>query len=103
MAKSRIIRTYQLKVGDRFSEIPAAWYGPGVVTVSCGTRSLLPLSAFYSNTYPLSRDRKHRVDGTWCIKFSNDKVVNPLGVFYCNPEVKVRLLNRPRKRKLVKA
>jgi len=97
--KSRIIRAYQLKIGDRFSEIPAAWYGPGVVTVSYGQRTLLPNESYF-NGYPLSRDGKKRVAGTWCIKFDNRNVVNPPGVFYCSPEVKVRLLARSKSRKL---
>ncbi len=89
--------TYQLKPGDRFSEIPAAWHGPGVVTESRGTRTLFS-NEFWTNHLPLSKDRRHRVDGTWRIEFNNDKVVNPPGVFYCNPEVRVRLLNRPSRR-----
>ena|ERR1035437_5336606 len=92
--KTRIIRVYQLKPGDRFSDIPAAWYGPGVVTESYGERTLFSSKWVWAHGYPLSRDGKHRVSGTWCIKFDNDKVVNPPGVFYCNPETKIRLLGR---------
>ena len=82
----RIIKVHQLKPGDRFSEIPAAWYGPGVVTESYGDRIDMGKDWTFSP----------RIHGTWCIKFDNDKVVNPPGVFYCNPDVKVRLLKRGR-------
>jgi len=88
----RIVRAYQLKKGDRFSYIPAAWFGPGVVTESYGDRVLLPNEAFFSGV--VSADGKHRVSGTWTIKFDNKKVVNPPGVEYCNPETKFRLLSR---------
>jgi hypothetical protein len=91
-SKSRIVRIHELKAGDRFTFIPAAWYGPGVVKESYGTRSLLGKVAVF-NDFPLSRDRKNYVSGVWCIKFDNDKVVNPPGVDYSHPETRVRLLN----------
>ncbi len=90
---TRIVRAYELKPGDRFSYIPAEWFGPGTVTESYGGRVLLPRDAFYSGSYPLSKDGRHRVDGTWTIKF-DAPVVNPPGVEYCNPETKFRLLSR---------
>lgn len=95
-SKSRVVRIHQLKPGDKFSFIPAAWHGPGVVTESYGDRVLMPTDIYYQNSYPLSRDGKHRVAGTWTIKFDNEKVVNPPGVTYDNPERKVRLLGRKR-------
>lgn len=91
MRKSRVIRVHELKAGNRFTFIPAAWHGPGVVTESYGTRNLLGNLAIFRD-YPLSRDRKNRVEGTWCIKFDNNKVVNPPGVEYLHPETPVRLL-----------
>jgi hypothetical protein len=91
MRKPRVIRIHELKVGDRFTFIPAAWHGPGVVTQSYGTRNLLGNSDIFRD-YPLSRDRRNRVDGIWTIKFDNDKVVNPPGVEYSHPETRVRLL-----------
>jgi len=95
-SKPRVVRIHTLKPGDRFSFIPAAWHGPGVVTESYGTRVLLPLGIYYQDSYPLSRDGKHRVSGTWTIKFDNGKVVNPPGVTYDHPERKVRLLGGKR-------
>jgi hypothetical protein len=71
----RIIKVHQLKLGDRFSQIPAAWYGPGVVIASYG----------------------HRFVGIWCIKFDNNKITNPPGVIYCLQDEKVRLLKKCRK------
>ena len=99
--KPRIIRVHQLKVGDRFTQIPAAWYGPGVVRESYGQRTLLP-DEHYFNNFPLSRNGKKRVSGIWTVKFDNSNVVNPPGVIYVNPEEKVRLLARPNKGKLKK-
>lgn len=87
----KTIRAYQLKVGDRFTYIPAQWFGVGVVTESYGTRILLPNEPIFDGE--VSRNRKHRVSGTWTIKFANDKVVNPPGIEYCNPETKFRLLD----------
>lgn len=87
----RTIPVWKLKVGDRFSEIPAAWHGPGVVTESSGTRTLLQ-DASYNQELPLCG--KKRVAGCWTIKFNNNKVVNPPGVLYLHPETKVRLLSR---------
>jgi hypothetical protein len=58
----------KLRRGMRFSEIPAAWHGPGVVTESYASGDI------------------------WCIKFDNEKVVNPPGVLYISPETKVRIL-----------
>jgi hypothetical protein len=87
--KPRVIRIHQLKPGDRFSFIPAAWHGPGVVRESYGTRTLLPDAEW---TRHMPKSGKKRVDGTWCIKFDNKKVVNPPGVSYDHPETRVRLL-----------
>lgn len=64
----------KLKPGDRFSEIPAAWHGPGLVTES----------------YP-SGD-------IWCIKFQNNKIINPPGVIYAKRESSIRLLKSLKKR-----
>ncbi len=60
----------KLKPGDRFSFLPAAWYGPGIVTESYASGDL------------------------WTLKFDNSKVVNPPGVWYGEPTTKVRLLRR---------
>lgn len=89
---SRIVRAYELKPGDRFTYIPAAWFGPGTVTQSYGERSLLP-DADWLRHYPLAKDGKHRVHGTWTLKF-DAPVVNPPGVEYCCPETKFLLLKR---------
>ncbi len=92
-SKPRVVRIHQLKPGDRFSFIPAAWHGPGVVTQSYGTRTLL-MDAPWTRHMPKA-DRK-RVDGIWTIKFDNGKVVNPPGVSYDHPETRVMLLGRKR-------
>jgi len=77
---ARVIKAHQLKPGDRFSFIPVAWYGPGVVTVSYGNRNYKP----------------DQLGAIWTLKFDNSKVVNPPGVWYGNPDTKVRLLRRKR-------
>ena len=87
----RIVRVYQLKPGDRFSFIPAAWHGPGVVRESYGERILLADALWNCH---LPKSGKRRVSGTWCVKFDNDKVVNPPGLSYDHPETKVWLLAR---------
>ncbi len=93
--KPRVVRIHQLKPGDRFSFIPAAWHGPGTVLQSYGTRTLHADASWLSH---LPKCGKKRVDGTWTIKFSNTKVVNPPGVSYDQPETRVRLLARKRAR-----
>jgi len=93
--KPKIIRAWQLKVGDRFSEIPAAWHGPGTVTESYGRRVLYVEGPYLTH---LPKVGMRRVDGMWTIKFANIKVVNPPGVLYVHPETKVRLLARRRAR-----
>ena len=66
--KRRRIRLSGLKVGDRFSFVPPAWHGSGVVIES-------------------------RLSGeSWCVRFDNAKVINPPGVFYGKPETIVMLL-----------
>jgi len=90
-SKSRVVRIHQLKPGDRFSFIPAAWHGPGVIRESYGTRTLLPDCGW---TRDMPKAGKKRVDGTWTIKFDNGKVVNPPGVSYDHPETRVMLLSR---------
>lgn len=85
----RLIPAYKLKLGDRFNFIPAAWHGPGVITESYGTRCVLPAFLVeYGN----------KVTGSWTLKFDNDKVVNPPGVWYGYPDTEVELLGRRRKR-----
>lgn len=84
---SRVIPVYKLKPGDRFSFIPADWHGPGVVTVSEGNRSVM--SGFSGHAAGLNGTH-----GTWTLKFLNNKVVNPPGLWYGNPDVKVRYLGR---------
>ena len=65
-----------------------------MVIESYGNRVLLGKQNWYGADYILSRDKKNYVTGTWCIKFNNDNVVNPPGVFYCHPETKIRLLKK---------
>ena len=60
---ARVVRISTLRPGDRFSEIPAAWHGPGVVIQSSESGS-----------------------ETWYIKFQNFKVVNPPGTLYAQRE-----------------
>jgi len=98
-AGPRIVRAYELKPGDRFTYIPAAWFGPRTVTQSYGDRVLLPNDAWYQNSYPLSKDGKHRVSGTWTLKF-DAPVVNPPGVEYCHCETKFLLLKRGKRCRL---
>ena len=84
---SRIVNIHTLKPGDRFSSIPAAWYGPGVVEQSYGNR-------FVQEPYSIFVSDKPVTKGTWTIKFLNNNVVNPPGVLHCNPDTKVRLLGQ---------
>jgi hypothetical protein len=67
-----LIPVHNLKKGNRFSFSPAAWFGPAVVRESYVSGDL------------------------WCVKFDAVDLVNPPGVFYGDPDTKVRLL-RPAK------
>lgn len=96
----RVIRAYQLKPGDRFSFIPAEWFGPGVVRESYGTREKCS-NVHWLNNLPLVNGK--RIDGTWTLKFDNSKVVNPPGLWYGHPETKVRLLKRGKAARKAKA
>jgi hypothetical protein len=64
------MKACNLKKGDRFSERPAAWYGPGTVIASFASGDC------------------------WCIKFDNSKIVNPPGIIYVSPNATVRLLKK---------
>ena len=69
----RVTTLSKLRVGQRFSWIPAEWYGPGKLTV-----------------------KWRNYDGTLDIKF-DAAVVNPPGVCYgLDPKTKVRIL-KPKK------
>jgi hypothetical protein len=82
----KVIKAHRLRRGDRFSFIPAEWYGPGVVRDSYGMRRV--------NCSPLAELIGEKVSGTWTLKFDNAKVINPPGVWYGHPDTKVRLLKR---------
>jgi hypothetical protein len=103
MSKTRVVRAYELRPGDRFTYIPAQWFGPGTVTQSYGERVLLPNDAWYQDSMPLSKDGRHRVSGIWTLKFDNGKVVNPPGVEYCHCETKFRLLKRGKRSRIKNA
>lgn len=60
----------KLKPGQRFSFIPAAWHGPAIVREVYGNMS------------------------GWTLKFDNDRIVNPPGVYYCDGTEQVRILRR---------
>jgi hypothetical protein len=95
MPKPRIIAAHQLKAGDRFSFIPDAWFGPGMITKSYGRRVLLADADWLRH---LPKYGKKRVEGLWTLYFDNDNVVNPPGVWYGHPETRVHLLRRGGKR-----
>jgi len=90
---SRVIQIYQLRPGDKFEEIPRAWHGPGIVTeVSTRCDKGVPYI-----TAPRKWGKYEWLrwkNPVMCVKFDNDKVVNPPGLFYSVPELKVRLLKR---------
>lgn len=75
MAKT--VEVCKLKPGDRFSFIPAEWFGPSVVRKSYKSGNLSNFSIGVS---------------IWTIKFANWKLVNPPGVWYGDSDTKVRLL-----------
>ena len=63
------VKVSDLRKGDRFSFIPAAWHGPGVV-----------------------REVSHSGD-CWCLKFSNWQIINPPGVEYTAKETSKSMKN----------
>lgn len=69
------VKVKNLKKGDRFSFIPAAWYGPGKIR------------------------RSGLSDPHWRLEFDNAKVVNPPGLWYGDPSTVVMRLGRGRKKK----
>jgi hypothetical protein len=73
MSKSKVIPVNKLKRGMIFSEIPAAWHGPGVVIES------------------------HSSGDCWKIKFDNNKVINPPGIIYTDPTERVRVYPKSRR------
>lgn len=58
----KIVKVGELRKGDRFSFIPAAWHGPGVVR------------------------EVYESGDCWCLKFDNWQVINPPGVEYTKKE-----------------
>lgn len=91
---SRVIQAYQLRPGDKFEEMPRAWYGPGVVRkVYTRYDKGVPYITPPSKNIP-SWANPQKWNPTLCITFNNDNVVNPPGLLYERPEMKVRLLKR---------